>query len=514
MAQQWLSLVATIWLQSINGTNSNFAAYSSELKRILSLSQLQLNNLAFASDAGKLLGWISGLAGAHLPLWLVLLIGSFLGLFGYGLQYLFLTNQIITSLSYWQVFALTVLAGNSVCWINTVCYIIAIRNFPLDRQIAVGLSTSYVGLSAKVYTDVVDVFVAAAPSGSPSERAKLFLLFNSVLPLAVCVVAAPFARDVAIGKSKELSGGFLTLFVITVVTGVFAVVTSLGSMVTRLSLPSKVVLAGMVVLLLLPLVAPLVEKIREKVQRKCSIRVYNCCDNNNKNNLEIDDLEIGRMEIVVGIEEIGAKTMLRRVEFWLYFFVYLFGATLGLVYMNNLGQIAESRGCLGTSSLVSLCSAFGFFGRILPSLLDYFFSKTKFVLSRAMAMGAMMVPMCGAFFLVGISKQDYSLYSSTAIIGICTGAITSLSVSTTTELFGAENFGVNHNILVSNIPIGSFLFGGFAAFLYKRERNLGEENCMGERCYQTTFIIWGSLCLLGTLLALILHARTKKIAHN
>ncbi|KAL8027024.1 hypothetical protein ABFX02_14G068500 [Erythranthe guttata] len=516
MAQQWLSLVATIWLQSINGTNSNFAAYSSELKRILSLSQLQLNNLAFASDAGKLLGWISGLAGAHLPLWLVLLIGSFLGLVGYGVQYLFLTNQIVTSLSYWQVFALTVLAGNSVCWINTVCYIIAIRNFPLDRQIAVGLSTSYVGLSAKVYTDVVDVFVA--PSNSPSERAKLFLLFNSVLPLAVCVVAAPLARDVAIGKSKELSGGFLTLFVITVVTGIFAIVSSLGSMVTRLLLPSKVVLAGMVVLLFLPLVAPLVEKIREKVQRKCSIRVYNCGDNNNNNNknnnLEIDDLEIGKMETIVGIVEIGAKAMLRKVEFWLYFFVYLFGGTLGLVYMNNLGQIAESRGCSGTSSLVSLCSAFGFFGRILPSLLDYFFSKTKFVLSRAMAMGAMIVPMCGAFFLVAISKQDYSLYSSTAIIGICTGAITSLSVSATTELFGAENFGVNHNILVSNIPIGSFLFGGFAAFLYKRERYLGEENCMGERCYQTTFIIWGSLCLLGTLLALILHARTKKIAHN
>lgn len=74
-------------------------------------------------------------------------------------------------------------------------------------------------------------------------------------------------------------------------------------------------------------------------------------------------------------EEMGPSLMLRRVEFWLYLFVYLFGATLGLVYLNNLGQIAESRGCSGTTWLVSLSSAFSFFGRLLPLILDFFFSK-------------------------------------------------------------------------------------------------------------------------------------------
>ncbi|MCI27963.1 hypothetical protein A2U01_0049163 [Trifolium medium] len=81
---QWLSLVGIIWLQAINGTNSNFPAYSSQLKQLLSISQIQLNNLAFASDAGKLFGWFSGLAAIYLPLWLVLTIGSFLGLIGYA----------------------------------------------------------------------------------------------------------------------------------------------------------------------------------------------------------------------------------------------------------------------------------------------------------------------------------------------------------------------------------------------------------------------------------------------
>ncbi|PKI58019.1 hypothetical protein CRG98_021599 [Punica granatum] len=66
---KWLSLVAAIWLQSITGTNTNFPAYSSHLKQVMSISQVQLNNLAFANDAGKLFGWLSGIAALYLPLW-------------------------------------------------------------------------------------------------------------------------------------------------------------------------------------------------------------------------------------------------------------------------------------------------------------------------------------------------------------------------------------------------------------------------------------------------------------
>lgn len=195
MSRQWMSLVGALWLQSMAGTNTNFPAYSTQIKKLLSISQVQLNNLAFASDAGKLLGWFSGIAATYLPLWLVLLIGSTLGLIGYGVQYLFLANHI-NSLSYWHVFSLTFLAGNSICWINTVCYIVAIQNFPLDRQVAVGLTTSYLSLSAKIITDIVNVINFS----SPSERAEVYLLLNSVLPLFVSIVAAPVIRETKVGK--------------------------------------------------------------------------------------------------------------------------------------------------------------------------------------------------------------------------------------------------------------------------------------------------------------------------
>lgn len=122
-----------------------------------------------------------------------------------------------------------------------------------------------------------------------------------------------------------------------------------------------------------------------------------------------------------------------------------------------------------------------------------------------------MVPTSGAFFLL-LNRTDLALYISTAVIGVCTGAITSIAVSTTTELFGTKHFSVNHNVVVANIPMGSFVFGYSAALVY---RNQGHEHyehgqCMGMECYRNTFIIWGSLCFFGTLLAFILHVSTRK----
>ncbi|KAJ1412241.1 Nodulin-like [Sesbania bispinosa] len=376
---QWLSLVGIIWLQAINGTNTNFPAYSSQLKQLLSMSQVQLNNLAFASDAGKLFGCFSGIAAVYLPLWLVLMIGSTLGLIGYG---------------------------NSICWINTVCYVVTIRNFSSDRQVAVGLTTSYQGLMS-----------------------SLQFVSSKISPL--------------------------------------------GNLI------------GILVSLLFPLLVPVSMKISALVglwhTKRERLRVYHLTVENQTPNEERTDNEVKEGENNREVQEI--------------------------VFLNNLGQIAESRGCSGTSSLVSLSSSFGFFGRLMPSLMDYFY-RGQCRISRPASMVALMAPIAGAFFLL-LNKTHLALYISTAIIGVCTGAITSISVSTTTELFGTKNFSVNHNVLVANIPVGSFLFGYMAAIIYHME---GHEHgkCMGMECYRNTFIIWGSLCFFGTFLALILQARTRK----
>jgi len=81
---------------------------------------------------------------------------------------------------------------------------------------------------------------------------------------------------------------------------------------------------------------------------------------------------IGKNQLVTLGEEHPASLLVRRVDFWLYYFAYFCGGTLGLVYSNNLGQISQSLGqSSNTTALITLYSSFSFFGRLLSAAPDY-----------------------------------------------------------------------------------------------------------------------------------------------
>jgi hypothetical protein len=377
----WLSLVGSIWLQTINGPNSDFPVYSSQLKDLKHISQVQLNFLAFASDAGKLFGWFSGVAALYLPLWLVAFVGAAFGLVGYGLQYLFLDSA---GLRYWHLFLLTSLAGNGICWINTVCYLLCIRNFGSSSRVAVSLATSYLGLSAKVYTSLADSI-----PGLANSKAKTYLLLNAVVPMLVTVVVVPSLRVVDLKSAASTDPAFLVMFAVTLVTGVCAVLGSIGSSSNGLS--SREHMISLSVLLATPVLIPLALKIREKMNKiwetKRENRIHDLsteADDTNTMGAAVLAIDVAQeVESKDGDdsatekpqEEVGGLRLLRKLDFWLYFFSYMFSGTLGLVFLNNLGQIAESRRLEQTSTLVSLSSSFGFFGRLLPSFMDYYSAK-------------------------------------------------------------------------------------------------------------------------------------------
>jgi len=100
-SRKWVVLIATIWIQAFTGTNFDFSSYSSELKSVLDITQLQLNSLSVASDMGKAFGWCSGVTLMYFPLWVVLIMSAFLGLFGYGFQWLVI--QRLITLPYYLV---------------------------------------------------------------------------------------------------------------------------------------------------------------------------------------------------------------------------------------------------------------------------------------------------------------------------------------------------------------------------------------------------------------------------
>ncbi|KAK3419846.1 hypothetical protein EUGRSUZ_G00610 [Eucalyptus grandis] len=274
------------------------------------MTTVELNNLAFASDADKLLGWN-------------------------GIQYLFVADKV-ASVLYPGMFLLAFLAENSICWINTVCYVVAINNFPLHRQVAIGLTTT-----------------------------QAYLLLSSVLPMVVSLAIAPFVRVVGVdspGADKNAHAMFIILFIITIAIGVYAMVSSKGSVSG--ALPVVYNAMGMGIFLLSPIVVPLAVCLKH-VLAHTEMKLHDMVTEQehgepglNKSRIKWEDHpQVSDQEEVVAVvpsseeatingvrEEVGAKEMVKRVEFWLYFFVYLLGVMLGLVFLNNLGQIAESGG--------------------------------------------------------------------------------------------------------------------------------------------------------------------------
>ena len=137
-SRKWMILVATIWIQAFTGTNFDFSTYSSDLKSVLGISQVQLNYLAVASDLGKVFGWSSGLALLYFPLWTVLFAAAIMGFVGYGVQWLVITN--VVSLPYILVIIISLNISVSWAYCCLSCLIVESGWLMLSRKLCIAKS--------------------------------------------------------------------------------------------------------------------------------------------------------------------------------------------------------------------------------------------------------------------------------------------------------------------------------------------------------------------------------------
>lgn len=128
-----------------------------------------------------------------------------------------------------------------------------------------------------------------------------------------------------------------------------------------------------------------------------------------------------------------------------------------------------------------------------------------------------LVPMPIAFLLLVLSDSFNGLRVATGLIGICSGFLVSTAIKITSELFGSESSGINHNILITNIPLGSLLYGVIASLIYDEhirtskygDLDEGPTVCIGRKCYYQTFVLWGCISLIGLACSFLLFLRTK-----
>lgn len=139
----------------------------------------------------------------------------------------------------------------------------------------------------------------------------------------------------------------------------------------------------------------------------------------------------------------------------------------------------------------------------------------KMYFARTGWLAIALLPTPIAFFLLASTTNVMALHAGTALIGLSSGFIFAAAVSITSELFGPNSVGVNHNILITNIPIGSLVYGFLSAVVYDGNAHFKSGDmsesviCMGRKCYFLTFVWWGCLSILGFASSVVLFLRTR-----
>ncbi|KAH1252029.1 Protein NUCLEAR FUSION DEFECTIVE 4 [Glycine max] len=515
---KWLGLVAAVWIQAISGNNYTFSNYSDALKSLMSLTQIELNNLSVAKDVGKAFGLLAGLASDKFPTWAILLIGSLQGLIGYGVQWL-VVSQRIQPLPYWQMCVFLCIGGNSTTWMNTAVLVTCIRNFRRNRGPVSGILKGFVGLSTAIFTDLCSALFADDPAS--------FLLMLALIPFAVCLSGMFFLREIppVATNDQEESTYFAVFNAVAVVVAVYLL--AFGFVPN----PSALVSRAFAVVLLLLLVAPMGIPVHSYLKARRQ-------DERFKPNLEerVDEplirgkekgseSEVERGNVLA--EEAAAEGMsgpavgeehtiweaLKTVDFWILFVSFLCGVGTGLAVMNNMGQIGLALGYSDVSLFVSLTSIWGFFGRIVSGSVSEHFIK-KAATPRPLWNAASQILMAVGYILLAMAMPG-SLYIGSIVVGICYGVRLAITVPTASELFGLKYYGLIYNILILNLPLGSFLFSGLlAGILYDMEATTtvgGGNTCIGAHCYRLVFIIMAVACVVGFFLDILLSFRTKKV---
>lgn len=518
-AGKWMGFVTAVWVQAISGNNYTFSNYSDALKSLMALTQLQLNNLSVAKDVGKAFGILAGLASDRISPAALLFIGSIEGFIGYGVQWL-VVSQKIQPLPYWQMCIFLCMGGNSTTWMNTAILVTCIRNFRKNRGPVAGILKGYVGLSTAIFTDICTALFSNDP-------ARLLLMLT-VVPFVVCLFAIIFLREIppssTAAEEKSEARYFAIFNVLAVIIAVYLLIFDItGDHGTTLS---RVFCTVLLILLASPLSVPVylwiqnlirsdhktldVEATTEPLliqQEEHIIETVTVTEE-----LKEPYTVVEKMQPLIG-EEHTIFEALKTVDFWILFVSFLCGVGTGLAVQNNMGQMGLALGYADVSIFVSLTSIWGFFGRIgSGSISEYFIKKAG--TPRPIWNAASQVLMAIGYLLMAIAVPG-SLYIGSIVVGICYGVRLAVTVPTASELFGLKCYGLIYNILILNLPLGSFLFSGLlAGFLYDAEATAtagGGNTCIGAHCYRLVFIVMALACVVGFALDVWLAIRTKNL---
>ncbi|QDR83469.1 L-lactate MFS transporter [Sporomusa termitida] len=186
------------------------------------------------------------------------------------------------------------------------------------------------------------------------------------------------------------------------------------------------------------------------------------------------------------------REMLGTPHYYFLFIMYTFANVCALIiiaHASPIGQKVANLTPAEATTIVSLLGLFNSVGRL-------FWGAVSDKLGRLKSIFAMFVLSAIAMFSMNY-LSSYWLYAlGVSIIGFCFGGTVGVFPSITADTFGPKYVGVNYGLILLAYAVGGIIGPIMAAWV--KEFSGGE--------YYLAFIISGSLCLIGAIMAMTFKA--------
>jgi MFS family permease len=189
--------------------------------------------------------------------------------------------------------------------------------------------------------------------------------------------------------------------------------------------------------------------------------------------------------------------MIRLRSFWLLWIMYFIGAGAGLMVIGSIsGMAKESMGELAFIA-VAVMAIGNAGGRIVAGSLSDKIGR-RWTLCLVLSIQALLmfiaIPVTGSSGSRGIL-----IVALAALIGANYGANLSLFPSIAKDLWGLKNFGINYGVLFTAWGVGGLVLPRLQQMFYE-----AKIDASGEGSFASSFVLAGSLLLLGAALSILL----------
>ncbi len=529
---RFVTLAFLVLLDSLGGTQYIYGQFSAALKDTFHLKQDVIDYGALAQNVGNNVGiHASLLLEAHGPRPLILLAGL-VGFVSYALLFASFQFEWPLGEQVWLFYFIMALQGQAQMFADMIVVPLAVRRFPENAGMALGLCKSFLGLSGSMVVLAYKSFFA--PDTIP------FMMFLALLFPAVCLLAFFFvsvghelegprsakrsaaretAAKAAIGRSMLFVPVLLALLVSGTFIGahgakvaiVFSVVAVLAAMLSFLSSrPDYAWDAAQDAAEF----APLLETAGESSSSSSS------------SSRSSSSSSVGAA--AGATPAAGAPpspspspttfsmgSVVRGAAFWLQVLCVISAWGSGLLLINNVGQLVQVVGLSKASkdTFVSVISIFNCVGRIAAGVLSD--ALVRRGVKRVFVFGFLVLGM-GLGMLVLSLATPTALGVAAAMVGFLYGACNVLNPAILGDLYGQANVSRLYSSVILSVIGGCFLIATrlFAA-VYQAHATLdpqGSDTCTGAACIELSSRICAALCVTVGSGYLAFHSRRAHVA--